>query len=156
MLQLLERRLSPRARTITRLVNSLVAYAAGVFLFFCILDLFGVNTTALLASAGIISIAVGMGAQSMASDLLAGFLMMMEGTVHVGDYVSVAGITGHVTDMGIRHTEITDDEGNVVLLNNSQVGGVTSLRGKQARKEQKSDPKATPEIEQENKQENEA
>ena len=71
-------------------------------------------------------------------------------------YVSVAGITGHVTDMGIRHTEITDDEGNVVLLNNSQVGGVTSLRGKQARKEQKSDPKATPEIEQESKQENEA
>lgn len=130
VLQLLERRLSPRARTITRLVNSLVAYAAGVFLFFCILDMFGVNTTALLASAGIISIAVGMGAQSMASDLLAGFLMMMEGTVHVGDYVSVAGITGHVTDMGIRHTEITDDEGNVVLLNNSQVGGVTNLRGK--------------------------
>ncbi|MBR3175114.1 MAG: hypothetical protein IKF55_04550, partial [Oscillospiraceae bacterium] len=43
---------------------------------------------------------------------------------------SVAGITGHVTDMGIRHTEITDDEGNVVLLNNSQVGGVTNLRGK--------------------------
>jgi hypothetical protein len=43
-----------------------------------------------------------------------------------------------------------------VLLNNSQVGGVTSLRGKQARKEQKSDPKATPEIEQESKQENEA
>ena len=156
VLQLLERRLSLRARTITRLVNSLVAYAAGVFLFFCILDMFGVNTTALLASAGIISIAVGMGAQSMASDLLAGFLMMMEGTVHVGDYVSVAGITGHVTDMGIRHTEITDDEGNVVLLNNSQVGGVTSLRGKQARKEQKSDPKATPEIEQESKQENEA
>lgn len=145
VLRLLESRLSLRARTITRLVSSLVAYAAGVFLFFCILDMFGVNTTALLASAGIISIAVGMGAQSMASDLLAGFLMMMEGTLHVGDYVSVSGITGHVTDMGIRHTEITDDEGNVVLLNNSQVSGVTNLRGKSEQQKAENDTEDKPE-----------
>ena len=130
-LRVLEGRLSLRAKTITRLVDSLITYGVRIFLAFCILDLFGVNTTTLLASAGVISIAVGMGAQSMASDLLAGFFMMLEGSVHVGDHVSVSGVTGYVTDMGIRTTEITDEDGNVVILNNSKVTGVRNMSRKQ-------------------------
>lgn len=139
VLRIAESRLSLKAKTITRLADSLISYIAGIFLIFCILDMFGVNTTALLASAGIITIAVGMGAQSMASDLLAGFFMMLEGSVHVGDYVRVAGITGHVTDMGIRTTEITDDDGNVVILNNSQVNGVLNM----SRKKEEADTQIT-------------
>ena len=136
VLLLLESRISLRARTITRLANSLIIYAACIFLVFCIFELFGMNTTALLASAGIVSIAVGMGAQSMAADLLAGFFMILEGTIHVGDYVDVAGIKGRVTDMGIRTTEITDDEGNVVTLNNSKASPVRNM----SRKEEKQEP----------------
>lgn len=93
--------------------------------------MFGVNTMALLASAGVISIAVGMGAQSMAADLLAGFFMLLEGSIHVGDYVSVSGIRGHVTDMGIRTTELTDEDGYVVILNNSQVSNVINMTKKE-------------------------
>jgi len=130
-LRLVENRLSLRAKTITRLADSLLSYTAGIFLIFYILSMFGVNTAALLASAGIVSIAVGMGAQSMASDILAGFFMMLEGSVHVGDRVSVNGIIGHVTDMGIRTTEITDDDGNVVIFNNSQVNGVINMTGRE-------------------------
>ncbi|MBR0255916.1 MAG: mechanosensitive ion channel [Bacteroidales bacterium] len=123
----MESRLSPQSKTIARLVNSLISYVACLFLFFFILSLFGVNTTMLLASAGVISIAVGMGAQSMAADLLAGFFMMLEGSVHVGDHVSAGGVTGYVTDMGIRTTEITDEKGNVVILNNSKIGTVCNM-----------------------------
>ena len=122
-----EIRLTLRTRTITRLIDSLICYGASLFLLFYILNMFGVNTAALLASAGIISIAVGMGAQSLASDILAGFFMMMEGSIHVGDYVSVSGVTGTVTDMGIRNMEITDDDQNVVLLNNSHVSNVVNM-----------------------------
>ena len=136
-----ENRLSLRSRTVTRVVKSLVSYAVGVFLAFCILDMFGVNTTALLASAGIITIAVGMGAQSMASDLLSGIFMMMDDTVHVGDHVSVGGITGHITDMGIRTTEITDEDGNVMILNNSQVSGVLNMSRNHPDPEPENDPK---------------
>jgi small conductance mechanosensitive channel len=93
-----------------------------------------VNTTALLASAGIISIAVGMGAQSMAADLLAGVFMMLEGTVRVGDHVNVGGVTGYVTDMGIRSTQITDEDGNVIILNNSKVSSVCNMSRKQTDK----------------------
>ena len=133
VLRYFESRLSLRAKTVTRLANSLITYACCVFLIFCILGMFGVNTTALVASAGVVSIAVGMGAQSMAADLLAGFFMMLEGSVRVGDRVAVSGVTGHVTDMGIRTTEITDDEGNVVILNNSKVSPVRNMSRKQAR-----------------------
>ena len=135
VLNRMENRLSARSRTITRLVNSLISYAAYIFLFFCILSMLGVNTTTLLASAGIISIAVGMGAQSMAADLLAGVFMMLEGTVRVGDHVSVGGVTGYVTDMGIRSTQITDDNGNVVILNNSNVKSVCNMSRKRVSKE---------------------
>lgn len=133
----LESRLGLQTRTIARLANSLIIYTTNLFLFFCILGMFGVNTTALLASAGVVSIAVGMGAQSLAADLLAGFFMMMEGSIHVGDLVNVAGATGHVTDMGIRTTEVTDENGDVVTVRNSEVKTVRNMSRKQSEPEQK-------------------
>lgn len=126
-LRILESRLGFQARTVVRLAGSLITYAATFFLIFCIFDILGANTTALLASAGVVSIAVGMGAQSMAADLLAGFFMLLEGSIHVGDHVTASGITGTVTDMGIRTTEITDEEGNVVSINNSKVSPVRNM-----------------------------
>ena len=135
----LENRLSPQTRTVARLAHSMIFYAAGFFLIFYILSKFGVNTTALVASAGIISIAVGMGAQSMAADLLAGFFMMLEGTVHVGDRVIVGdfkgSITGVVTDMGIRTIEITEDDGTVSNFNNSKATPLRNLNRKQPSRE---------------------
>lgn len=144
-LSFLETRLSLRARTITSLVRSLVSYTFVIFLIFTILEMLGVNTTALLASAGVLSIAIGMGAKSMAEDLLAGFFMMTEGTVRVGDYVSFGKISGAaseiigiVTNMGIRTTEITDDQGNVFTLNNSKITVVHNKNRNQIN--QKSEP----------------
>ena len=143
VLSRLESRLSFQGRTVSRLASSLITYVAGFFLIFSILSIFGVNTTALVASAGIVSIAAGMGAQSMAADLLAGFFMMMEGSVHVGDRVTVGSskdvVTGVVTDMGIRTTKIIDGEGNVAILNNSKVTPVRNLSQKQTLSEPEKD-----------------
>ena len=138
---LFESRLSLQAKTITRMADSIIVYSIRFFLIFFIAYLFGVNTTALLASAGVISIAVGMGAKSLATDLLDGFFMMTEGTVHVGDYVRVGNVTGHVTNMGIRTTEITDDAGNVVTLNNSKVSGVCNMSRNHALQDSEKDQK---------------
>jgi len=76
----------------------------------------------------------------MAEDMLAGFFMMMEDSVHVGDLVSVGGTTGHVTDMGIRTTTITDTDGNVVILNNSRVTGVRNMSMKSVQQETEKKP----------------
>ena len=95
-------------------------------LLFGILYMFGVNTTALLASAGIVSIAVGMGAKDMAADILAGLFIAPEDSLHMGDVVTVGSWKGRVTDLGIRTIEITDDSQNVKILNNSHVSDIVN------------------------------
>ena len=131
ILNRMESRFSNKARTITRLFGSFITYSATIFLFISVFSMFGVDTKVLMASAGVVSIAVGMGAQSMAGDLLAGFFMMLEGTVHVGDYVSVGGsrssVTGRVVDMGVRTMKIVDKNGNLVTLNNREASPVTNM-----------------------------
>ena len=146
VMNLLENRLSVRTWTITRMIKSFISYSACIVLLFWLMDIFGVNTTAMLASAGIISIAVGMGAQSMASDLLAGFFMMLEGSIHVGDRVAAGGVTGCVTDMGIRTTEITDDEGNVTLLNNSKINPIRNMTHNQSHQTSQSEGKPAKDL----------
>ena len=116
-----------RSRTVLRLVNSLVSYSVAVFLLVVILYMFGVNTMALLASAGIVSIAVGMGAKDLVADVLAGVFLAVEDSIHIGDEVSVGTWQGLVTDMGIRTTKITDENRNVKVMNNSRVNDVVNM-----------------------------
>ncbi len=116
-----------RTRTVLKLSDSFIAYATGILLLVGVFYMFGVNTTALLASAGIVSIAVGMGAQSMVSDILAGMFLTIEDSIHMGDVVTVGHWTGRVTDMGIRTTKITDDSQNIMILNNSRISDVINM-----------------------------
>ena len=124
------KRADSRTRTVLKLADSFVVYATGIVLVLGILYLFGVNTAALLASAGIVSIAVGMGAKDMVSDILAGLFLAMEGSVHMGDTVTIGSWKGRVTDMGIRTTKITDDSQNVKILNNSRISDVVNMSRK--------------------------
>ena len=59
----------------------------------------------------------------------------------MGDYVRVSKIKGRVTDMGIRTTEITDDDGNTIILNNSKVNPVYNITRSYTQQEQENDPK---------------
>ena len=158
VLNALEKRLSTRGRTVTRLAGSLIGYAAVFFLIFSILSVFGVDTKVLLASAGIVSIAVGMGSQSMASDLLAGFFMMLEGSIHVGDQVSVGGYrenaTGKVVDMGVRTIKILEENGNLATINNSKATPIKNLSQGRELPESEDKPEDKPESKPESKPEN--
>ena len=83
------------------------------------LSAWGVNTTTLLASAGILSLIIGLGAQSLISDILAGFFIVFEDEFRVGDIVIIDGWRGSVDEIGIRATKIIDWQGNVKIVNNS-------------------------------------
>ena len=150
----LEKRLSTGGRTVARLVGSLIGYVAVFFLIFSILGMVGVDTKVLLASAGVVSIAVGMGSQSMASDLLAGFFMMLEGSIHVGDQVTVGGsretATGKVVDMGVRTIKILEETGNLVTMNNSKATPIKNLSQGRELPESEDKPEDKPEKKQEN------
>ena len=118
------------SKTFLRLCESLVTY---IFVFaIIIVDLswLGIDTTALIASAGIVSIAVGMGAKDLIADILAGMFIIFESSVHMGDIVEIGGWRGTVTDIGVRTCEITDSKNNVKVINNSRIGDLVNYSRK--------------------------
>lgn len=112
--------------TIMSLFLSLLKWVIAIVAILLILGAFGVDTTVLLASAGILTLVIGLGAQSLVADILAGFFLVFEGEYQVGDIVSIDGWRGTVKDIGIRVTRIIDVGGNVKTINNSDVKNVVN------------------------------
>lgn len=106
MMYLLSGILPIRIGTIIRMLTSLFSYG-GVFfiLYLCFVD-FGMPASALMASAGVVSVVLGIGANSLMGDIIAGMFLLMEGHVQVGDTIEVDGFVGIVQEMGIRVTKL--------------------------------------------------
>ncbi len=116
-----------RIEALGSLLLSLAKYLtvfAGVF--YC-LYLYGINGTSLLASAGILSVIIGLGAQSLIGDILAGLFLALEGEIRVGDIVTIGDFTGQVLDIGLRTTKVRDRLLNVKIFNNSTISAVTNM-----------------------------
>lgn len=113
-----------RGMTITTLVISFLKYLIAIVAVFLILGAWGVDTRALLASAGILGLIIGLGAQSMIADILAGISIVFEGEYQVGDIVVIDGWRGTVEEIGVRTTKIKDAGGNVKIINNSAISSV--------------------------------
>lgn len=113
-----------RSATIVKLTNNFLKYLIAIVSVFLVLSAWGVNTTTLLASAGILSLIIGLGAQSMISDILAGIFIVFEDEFRVGDIVIIDGWRGTVDEIGIRATKIIDWQGNVKIVNNSEISTI--------------------------------
>lgn len=116
-----------RIEALGNLLLSLAKYLtvfAGIF--YC-LYLYGINGTSLLASAGILSVIIGLGAQSLIGDILAGLFLALEGEIRVGDIVTIGDFTGQVLDIGLRTTKVRDRLLNVKIFNNSTISSVINM-----------------------------
>ena len=102
--------LSVRAATGVRMLTSLVSYGGVLFIGYRCLIYFGMDPSTQMASAGIISVVIGIGANSLVGDIIAGVFLLMEGNVQVGDIVSIADFRERVEDLGIRMTKLYDIE----------------------------------------------
>lgn len=112
--------------TASKLINSFLKYIMAILAMMFILKAFGVNTAALIASAGILSLVIGLGAQSLIADIIAGMFMVFESEFQVGDMVVIDGWRGTVDEIGIRSTRIIDAGGNVKIVNNSNITSVVN------------------------------
>ena len=120
--------LSLRARTVIRMVASLVSYSGGFIILYRCLVYLGMDPTALMASAGIVSVVIGIGANSLVGDILAGIFLLIEGNIQVGDMISVSGFRGIVEDLGIRMTKIYDvDSEDIKIIPNKEVQNVVHM-----------------------------
>lgn len=118
---------STRARTILPLLRNglkvTLVVAAGIG----VLSNLGVNVTPLVAGAGVIGLAVGFGAQSLAQDLITGIFILMEDTISVGDTVDVGVATGTVISLTIRTVRLRDGVGAIHSIPFSQIKTVRNL-----------------------------
>lgn len=127
LLRMLSNVLGARGETICRLLSSLTQYGTLIAMLYWCLGVLGVDTATLLASAGIITLAVSFGAKDLITDILCGLFIIFEGEFRVGDVISVGGNTGTVMKIGVRTTKINDGNGNVLLLRNSSISNVTNM-----------------------------
>ena len=105
---------------------SVLGNAATVTIFaialFIILGDMGLNLAPILASAGVLGIALGFGAQNLVQDFLAGIFMLLEDQYGVGDVIDVRNITGTVEAVSLRITRVRDVNGVVWHIRNGTIG----------------------------------
>ncbi len=113
-----------RGVTVVKLINSFISWIVVIVAFLLVLSAWGVDTGALLASAGILTLVIGLGAQSLIADVIAGLFLVIEGNVQVGDIVIIDDWRGTVMDIGLRTTRLLDVSGNIKVINNSDIRAV--------------------------------
>ena len=112
---------SSRGVTIAKLLSSFAKWVFTIAAIMFILGAWGIDATTLLASAGILTLVIGLGAQSLVADIVAGVFIVFEGEFQVGDIVVINNWRGTVQEIGIRTTKIVDAGGNVNIVNNSEI-----------------------------------
>ena len=110
-----------KAKTISRLLVSFIKWVIGLCAVFFTMDAWGADTTTMLASAGVLTLIIGLGSQSLVADVLAGIFIVFEGEFQVGDIVIIDGWRGEVKEIGIRTTKLIDAGGNIKIVNNSEI-----------------------------------
>lgn len=92
-----------------------------------ILNLFGINSAALIASISVIGLVVGLAFQDILKDILAGILILINDQYAVGDFVEIGGFKGEVISLGIRMTKIKSYLGEVKMIANRQIDNIINF-----------------------------
>ena len=116
-----------RTKTIISLLDGFVKYACAIIIIILVLQACGVDTAALVASVGVLTLIVGLGAQPLIADIIAGIFIIFEDEYHVGEIVTINDFRGTVMEIGIRSTRLIDAAGNIKIINNSAIGDVINL-----------------------------
>jgi small conductance mechanosensitive channel len=119
-------RFIPRVKTFSELTKSIISFIVVLAAILVLLNIWAVNVTAAVWSAGIVTAALAFGAQALVRDVLAGFSALLEDQYDVGDVVELvttvnSTISGTVEAVGLRTTRLIDDRGRHVFVPNGAV-----------------------------------
>ena len=110
-----------RFRTVSGLLRSIIRYTIDFLAIVLILQEFHIDTTSFIAGAGIIGLALGVGAQSLIKDFITGFFIILEDQYAIGDYIVCGDMSGTVEDMGFRITKLRDANGILHVIPNGSI-----------------------------------
>src|SRR5205823_13624905 len=113
-----------RAQTIGSVLGSIASVVIVVIASMLILEELRYNPAPVLASAGIVGVALGFGAQNLVKDFLAGIFMILEDQYGVGDVIDAGPASGTVEAVGLRVTRLRDVQGTVWHVRNGEIARV--------------------------------
>ena len=119
-----------RGETLSKVFSSTLKIVIWIIAILTVLPEFGINPTPLLAGAGLIGLAIGMGSKNLVQDYLAGLFILLEDQYRVGEEVDISGKKGKVIDLTLRRTVIKDEEGTVHYIPNGQIKSASNLSRK--------------------------
>lgn len=114
-------------RTLAAILRGTAYAIVGFIVLLQILQVFGIHAEPLLASAGVVGLGIGLGAQSVFKDMLNGVLILIEDQFNVGEVVKLAGLQGTVEDLTLRCTTLRGSDGTLYTIPNSQIATVSNL-----------------------------
>lgn len=124
---LVSREQEMRARTLAGIIRGLIIGALIAVVSLMILRELGYDIGPLIATAGIVGIAIGFGAQTLVKDLIGGFFVLLEGQFYVGDVIQVGTVKGKVEAIKLRTTLVRDGEGILHIIPNGEMRVVSNL-----------------------------
>lgn len=116
-----------RNNTIQRLLLNIVLYTFYFFVGYSVLSILGIPVGTLVAGAGIASLAVGLGAKDLVSDLVNGLFILIEHQFDVGDHIVINGYEGRIYSIGVRTTVIRDYNGIHHFIPNGNIQELSNL-----------------------------
>jgi small conductance mechanosensitive channel len=114
-------RRAQRAKGLGSLLKSITTTVVFAIGFVMVLSELGINVAPILASAGVLGLAIGFGAQNLVKDYLSGVMMMIEDQYGVGDAVDLGEAVGTVENVGLRVTRVRDVDGTVWYVRNGEI-----------------------------------
>lgn len=115
-----------RARTLSALLKTIIRYTLYFLAAILILQEFSIDTTSIIASAGVIGLALGVGAQGLVKDFITGFFIILEDQFAVGDYIVSDTMAGTVEELTFRITKLRDASGVLHIIPNSAISRVSN------------------------------
>lgn len=118
----------PKFVTLIQLIGNTVTSIMYFFAFGLVLEEFGVNLTAYLASASIVGLAISFGSQGLVQDVVIGLTLIFSDAMDVGDMVEVAGtvvVIGRVEEIGLRFTKLLNFHNQIVFIPNRTIANVS-------------------------------
>ena len=115
-----------RRVTFIPIVQNFLKYGIYVWLGIILLEIVGIDPAPILAAAGLLGLAVGLGAQNLVNDTVSGFFILFENYYLVGDYIKVENAEGVVEAIELRNTRIRHPNGQLQILRNGDIKSITN------------------------------
>lgn len=123
----LKSEIEKRVETLTGIISSLINISIYITAIMLILRQIGIDITPIIAGAGILGLAIGIGSQALVKDLISGFFMLLENQIRIGDIATINSFSGTVEHVGLRTTILRDVAGVVHVVQNGSITSISNM-----------------------------